>query len=211
MEASHSGLIKILAVDDHDLIREGVRFAIQAERDMTVVAEAGTGQEAVDLFRLHRPDVTLMDLQMPGMNGIDAMLVILQSFPSARIVVLTTYSGDVQAARALKAGAFGYLLKGTMRKELVDTIRRVHAGHRRIPNDVAAGIAEYFASDTLTDRELEVLRRVAAGGSNKRIGSAMGIGEETVKGHMRNILSKLQANDRTHAVTIALKRGFLDG
>ena len=178
---------------------------------MTVVAEAGTGQEAVDLFRLHRPDVTLMDLQMPGMNGIDAMMVILQSFPSARIVVLTTYSGDVQAARALKAGAFGYLLKGTMRKELVDTIRRVHAGHRRIPHDVAAGIAEYFGSDTLTDRELEVLRRVAGGSSNKRIGSAMGIGEETVKGHMRNILSKLQANDRTHAVTIALKRGFLDG
>ena len=211
MEASHSSVIKILAVDDHDLIREGVRFAIQAERDMTMVAEAGTGQEAVDLFRLHRPDVTLMDLQMPGMNGIDAMLVILQSFPSARIVVLTTYSGDVQAARALKAGAFGYLLKGTMRKELVDTIRRVHAGHRRVPHDVAAGIAEYFASDTLTERELEVLRRVAGGSSNKRIGSAMGIGEETVKGHMRNILSKLQANDRTHAVTIALKRGFLDG
>ena len=178
---------------------------------MLVDMQAGTGQEAVDLFRLHRPDVTLMDLQMPGMNGIDAMLVILQSFPSARIVVLTTYSGDVQAARALKAGAFGYLLKGTMRKELVDTIRRVHAGHRRIPHDVAAGIAEYFASDTLTERELEVLRRVAGGSSNKRIGSAMGIGEETVKGHMRNILSKLQANDRTHAVTIALKRGFLDG
>jgi DNA-binding NarL/FixJ family response regulator len=211
MQASHPGVITVLAVDDHPLVRDGVSFAIQAESDMTVVAEAGTGQEAIDLFRLHRPDVTLMDLQMPGMNGIDAMLVILQSFPSARIVVLTTYSGDVQAARALKAGAFGYLLKGTMRKELVDTIRRVHAGHRRVPHDVAAGIAEYFASDTLTERELEVLRRVAGGSSNKRIGSAMGIGEETVKGHMRNILSKLQANDRTHAVTIALKRGFLDG
>ena len=211
MEASHPGVIKILTVDDHDLIREGVRFAIQAERDMTVVAEAATGQEAIDLFRLHRPDVTLMDLQMPGMNGIDAMLIILQSFPSARIVVVTTYSGDVQAARALKAGAFGYLLKGTMRKELVDTIRRVHAGQRRIPNDVAAGIAEHVASDALTDRELEVLRGVAGGSSNKTIGTALGIGEETVKGHMRNILAKLQANDRTHAVTIALKRGFLDG
>jgi DNA-binding NarL/FixJ family response regulator len=211
IQTAHSGVIKVLTVDDHALIREGVSFAIQAETDMTVVAEAGTGQEAIDLFRLHRPDVTLMDLQMPGMNGIDAMLVIRQSFPSARIVVLTTYSGDVQAARALKAGAFGYLLKGTMRKELVDTIRRVHAGQRRIPNDVAASIAEHVASDTLTDRELEVLRNVAAGSSNKRIGSALGIGEETVKGHMRNILSKLQANDRTHAVTIALKRGFLDG
>ena len=159
MQSPHPGVITVLAVDDHPLVRDGVNFAIQAESDMKVVAEASNGQEAIDLFRLHRPDVTLMDLQMPGMNGIDAMLVIRQSFPSARIIVITTYSGDVQAARALKAGASGYLLKATMRKELVDTIRRVHAGHRRIPNDVAAGIAEYVTSDALTDRELEVLEK----------------------------------------------------
>jgi DNA-binding NarL/FixJ family response regulator len=208
---SPSRLIKVLTVDDHAIIRDGISFVIQSESDMTVVAEAASGQEAIDLFRLHRPDVTLMDLQMPGMNGIDAILVIKQNFPQARIVVLTTYSGDVQAARALRAGAVGYLLKGTMRKDLVDTIRRVHAGQRCIPNDVAASLAEHFGSDALTERELEVLRNVAAGSSNKRIGTALGIGEDTVKGHMKNILAKLQANDRTHAVTIALKRGFLDG
>jgi len=206
-----SGVIRVLAVDDHALVRDGISFSIQSEPDMEVVAEAATGQEAIDLFRLHRPDVTLMDLQMPGMNGIDAMLVIKEEFPSARIIVVTTYSGDVQAARALKAGAAGYLLKGTMRKELADTIRRVHAGQRRIPYEVAAGIAEHVNFDSLTAREVEVLRNVAAGSSNKRIGDSLGISEETVKGHMRNILSKLEANDRTHAVTIAMKRGFLDG
>jgi DNA-binding NarL/FixJ family response regulator len=209
--ASHSNLIRVLAVDDHALVRDGITFSIQAESDMQVVAEAATGQEAIELFRLHRPDVTLMDLQMPGMNGIDAMLVIKEEFPSARIIVITTYSGDVQATRALKAGASGYLLKGSMRKELAETIRRVHAGQRRIPYEVAAGIAEHFNSDNLTAREIEVLRNVAAGRSNKRIGDSLGISEETVKGHMRNILSKLEANDRTHAVTIAIKRGFLDG
>jgi DNA-binding NarL/FixJ family response regulator len=209
--SSHSGVIRVLAVDDHALVRDGIAFSLQAEHDMLVVAEAATGQEAIELFRLHRPDVTLMDLQMPGMNGIDAMLVIKEEFPSARIIVITTYSGDVQAARALKAGASGYLLKGTMRKELADTIRCVHAGQRRIPNEVAAGIAEHVTSDNLTPREIEVLRNAAAGRSNKRIGDSLGISEETVKGHMRNILSKLEANDRTHAVTIALKRGFLDG
>jgi DNA-binding NarL/FixJ family response regulator len=210
-QALRAGVIRVLAVDDHALVRDGIAFSLQAEADMQVVAEAATGQEAIDLFRLHRPDVTLMDLQMPGMNGIDAMLVIKEEFPSARIIVITTYSGDVQAARALKAGASGYLLKGTMRKELADTIRRVHAGQRRIPYEVAAGIAEHVNSDSLTGREIEVLRHVAAGRSNKRIGDSLGISEETVKGHMRNILSKLEANDRTHAVTIALKRGFLDG
>jgi DNA-binding NarL/FixJ family response regulator len=209
--ALHSGIIRVLTVDDHALVRDGITFSIQAEPDMRVVAEASTGQEAIESFRLHRPDVTLMDLQMPGMNGIDAMLVIKEEFPSARIIVITTYSGDVQAARALKAGASGYLLKGTLRKELADTIRRVHAGQRRIPYEVAAGIAEHYNSDDLTGREIEVLRLVAAGLSNKRIGGRLGISEETVKGHMRNILSKLEANDRTHAVTIALKRGFLDG
>ena len=141
---------------------------------MQVVGQAATGQEAIELFRMHRPDVTLMDLQMPGMNGIDAMLVIKEEFPSARIIVVTTYSGDVQAARALKAGAAGYLLKGTMRKELADTIRRVHAGQRRIPDEVAAGIAEHVNSDSLTAREIEALRNVAAGSSNKRIGDSLG-------------------------------------
>ncbi len=209
--ALRSGVIRVLAVDDHAVVRDGLAFSIQSEPDMEVVAQAATGQEAIEMFRLHRPDVTLMDLQMPGMNGIDAMLVIKEEFPSARIVVITTYSGDVQAARALKAGAAGYLLKGTMRKELADTIRRVHAGQRRIPYEVAAGIAEHVNSDSLTAREIEVLRNVAAGRSNKRIGDSLGISEETVKGHMRNILSKLEANDRTHAVTIAMKRGFLDG
>ena len=209
--AAHSAIIRVLAVDDHAVVRDGITFSIQAEPDMTVVAQATTGQEAIEMFRLHRPDVTLMDLQMPGMNGIDAMLVIREEFPSARIVVITTYSGDVQAARALKAGAAGYLLKGTMRKELADTIRRVHAGQRRIPYEVAAGIAEHVNSDSLTAREIEVLRNAASGRSNKRIGDNLGISEETVKGHMRNILSKLEANDRTHAVTIAMKRGFLDG
>lgn len=209
--AAHSAIIRVLAVDDHAVVRDGITFSIQAEPDMTVVAQATTGQEAIEMFRLHRPDVTLMDLQMPGMNGIDAMLVIREEFPNARIVVITTYAGDVQAARALKAGAAGYLLKGTMRKELADTIRRVHAGQRRIPYEVAAGIAEHVNSDSLTAREIEVLRNAASGRSNKRIGDALGISEETVKGHMRNILSKLEANDRTHAVTIAMKRGFLDG
>jgi DNA-binding NarL/FixJ family response regulator len=207
----HSGVIRVLAVDDHALVRDGITFSVQSEPDMQVVAEAATGQEAIELFRLHRPDVTLMDLQLPGMNGIDAMLVIREEFPNARIIVITTYSGDVQASRALKAGAAGYLLKGTMRKELADTIRRVHAGQRRIPYEVAAGIAEHVNSDDLTMREVEVLKQVAAGSSNKRIGDSLRISEETVKGHMRNILAKLAANDRTHAVTIAMKRGFLDG
>jgi DNA-binding NarL/FixJ family response regulator len=209
--ALRSPIIRVLAVDDHAVVRDGITFSVQCEPDMTVVAQAATGQEAIELFRLHRPDVTLMDLQMPGMNGIDAMLVIKEEFPSARIIVITTYSGDVQASRALKAGAAGYLLKGTMRKELADTIRRVHAGQRRIPYEVAAGIAEHVNSDSLTAREIEVLRNAAAGKSNKRIGDSLGISEETVKGHMRNILSKLEASDRTHAVTIAMKRGFLDG
>jgi DNA-binding NarL/FixJ family response regulator len=203
--------IRILIADDHPVVRDGIAFTARAEGDMTVVAEATTGQEAIDQFRAHRPDVTLMDLQMPGMNGIDAMLVIREEFPAARILVITTYSGDVQAARALKAGAKGYLLKGALRKEMVAAIRRVHAGQRYIPHEVAAGIAEHVSSDMLSAREIDVLRSAALGRSNKVIASGLGISEETVKGHMRNILMKLEANDRTHAVTIALKRGFLDG
>ena len=178
---------------------------------MELTAEAAGGQEAVECFRRHKPDVTLMDLQMPGMNGIDAILAIRSEFPGARFIVLTTYQGDVQALRALKAGASGYLLKNMLRKELLDTIRIVHAGGRRIPPEVAAELAEHIIDDALTDREVNVLRRVAAGNSNKMIAGQLGVSEDTVKGHMKSILSKLAANDRTHAVTIAMRRGYLDG
>ncbi len=203
--------IRILMVDDHPLLREGIAAVIHGEQDVELVAEATNGQEAIDLFRVHRPDVTLMDLQMPGMNGIDAIVAIRRDFPNARFIVLTTYQGDVQALRALKAGASGYLLKNMLRKELLDTIRSVHAGKRRIPPEIAAELADHVTDDTLTDREIEVLRRVATGTSNKIIASQLTVSEATVKGHMKSILSKLGANDRTHAVTIAMKRGFLDG
>jgi DNA-binding NarL/FixJ family response regulator len=203
--------IRILMVDDHPLLREGVAAVMHGEQDFELVAEATNGQEAIDLFRLHRPDVTLMDLQMPGMNGIDAILAIRRDFPNARFIVLTTYQGDVQALRALKAGASGYLLKNMLRKELLDTIRSVHAGKRRIPPEIAAELADHVTDDSLTEREIEVLRRVATGTSNKIIASQLTVSEATVKGHMKSILSKLGANDRTHAVTIAMKRGFIDG
>jgi DNA-binding NarL/FixJ family response regulator len=203
--------IRILMVDDHPLLREGVAAVLHGEQDVELVAEATNGQEAIDLFRLHRPDVTLMDLQMPGMNGIDAIVAIRRDFPNARFIVLTTYAGDVQALRALKAGASGYLLKNMLRKELLDTIRSVHAGKRRIPPEIAAELADHVTDDSLTEREIEVLRRVATGTSNKIIASQLTVSEATVKGHMKSILSKLGANDRTHAVTIAMKRGFIDG
>lgn len=202
--------IRVLTVDDHPLLREGIAAVLKHQQDMVLVAEAANGQEAVESFRLHHPDVTLMDLQMPGMNGIEAVTAIRKEFPNARIVVLTTYSGDVQAVRAFKAGAFGYLLKSMLRKELCDTIRAVHAGQRRIPPEIAAEIAEHHADDALTEREIEVLRQVAAGNANKIVASVLGISEETVKTHMRSILSKLAANDRTHAVTIAMKRGIIE-
>lgn len=210
-QALDSSPISVLTADDHALVRDGIRFAVDVETDMHVVAEAATGEEAVERFLFHRPDVTLMDLQMPVMSGLDALIAIRNRCPTARVIVITTYSGDVQAARALKAGAAGYLLKGTMRKELVDTIRRVHAGQRRIAYEVSATLADHAGSDTLSPRELDVLKHASAGSSNKRIGLGLGITEETVKGHMRSILAKLGANDRTHAVTIALSRGFLEG
>jgi DNA-binding NarL/FixJ family response regulator len=197
-------------VDDHPLLREGIAAVLDSEADFELVAEATSGQEAVELFRIHRPDVTLMDLQMPGMNGIDAMLAIRTQFAGARFIVLTTYSGDVQALRALKAGASAYLLKSMMRKELLETIRIVHAGRRRIPPEIAAELADHVTEDALSDREVDVLRRVATGNSNKIIASQLNVSEATVKGYMKSILSKLGANDRTHAVTIAMKRGFLD-
>lgn len=202
--------ISVLAVDDHPLLREGIAAVIEGEEDIELVAQAASGQEAIELFRAHRPDVTLMDLQMPGMSGIEAILKIRGEFSNARFIVLTTYQGDVQALRALKAGASGYLLKNMLRKGLLDTIRAVNSGRRCIPPEIAAELADHVIDDALSDREVDVLRRVATGNSNKLIASQLNVSEATVKGHMKNILSKLGANDRTHAVTIAMKRGFLD-
>jgi DNA-binding NarL/FixJ family response regulator len=202
--------IKVLAVDDHPLLLEGIAAVLEGQHDMVLVAEATNGREAIERFRAHRPDVTLMDLQMPEMSGIDAIIAIRSEFPQARIVVLTTYSGDAQAVRAFRAGASGYLLKGMLRKELMETIRAVHAGRRRIPPEIAAEIAEHHTDDALTPREVEVLRRVAAGNANKIVAADLAISEETVKAHMRSILAKLGANDRTHAVTIGLKRGIIE-
>jgi DNA-binding NarL/FixJ family response regulator len=207
---SASRTIRILAVDDHPVLREGIVAILAGESDMAVVAEASDGREAIEQFRTHRPDITLMDLQMPVMSGSDAILAIRREFPGARIIVLTTYSGDAQADRAFKAGACGYLLKSMLRKELVETIRAVHAGRKRIPPEIAVELAEHHADDALTEREIDVLRQVASGNANKIIADNLEISEETVKAHMRKILSKLGANDRTHAVAIALKRGIIE-
>jgi DNA-binding NarL/FixJ family response regulator len=202
--------IRILTVDDHPMLREGIAAVLASEQGMMLVAEASNGREAIEQFRTHRPDVTLMDVQMPEVNGIDAIVKIREEFPDARIIVLTTYSGDAQAARAFKAGAAGYLLKNMGRKELIDTIRTVHAGKKRIPAEIAVGIAEHHSDDALTEREIQVLRGVAAGNANKRVAQLLNVSEETIKAHMKSILSKLGANDRTHAVTIALKRGIIE-
>ena len=205
-----SGIIRILTVDDHALLRHGIAGLVNAEPDMKMIAEAATGAEAMRQFRQHHPDITLMDLQMPDMTGIEAIIGIRRDFPEARIIVLTTYSGDVQVVRALKAGARGFLLKGRVNRELLDVIRAVHAGQKRIPPEIAAELAEHAGEEQLSPRELEVLGLVARGNANKEIAARLAITEETVKSHISKILAKLSANDRTHAVTIGLKRGILD-
>ncbi|OLB35607.1 MAG: DNA-binding response regulator [Acidobacteria bacterium 13_2_20CM_57_17] len=202
-------LIRVLSVDDHPLLRDGIAALVNAEPDMKLVAEASNGKEAVEKFRLHRPDVTLMDIQMPSVNGIEAITQIQSEYPDARIIVLTTYTGDVQVVRALRAGARAYILKGHVHRELLETIRNVYAGKKRIPPEIAAELAEHAADDELTTREIEVLRLIGGGHANKQIADQLSIGEATVKSHVTNILSKLGASDRTHAVTIGLKRGII--
>ena len=203
-------MIRVAIIDDHAIVRAGLRQYFSEQVDLTVVAEASNGREAIDQFRKHRPDVTLMDLQLPEMSGTDAIIAIRAEFPEARIIVLTTYTGDVQVLRALKAGARAYLLKGLVRKELAETIRAVHAGQKHILREVASELAEHATDDALSSREIEVLRLISAGNSNKEIAARLSITEETVKGHVKNILSKLGANDRTHAVTIGLRRGIIE-
>jgi DNA-binding NarL/FixJ family response regulator len=202
--------IRILIVDDHPLLREGIVSLVEKQADMLIVAEASNGKEAVQLFRQHIPDITLMDLRLPGMDGIDAMTSIVAQFPDAKVIVLTTFSGDTQILRALKAGARGYLLKELMRKELLDAIRTVQAGRKRIPPEIAAQIAEHASDTTLTRREIEVLQLVACGNPNKLVADKLSVTEDTIKMHVKSILSKLGASDRTHAVTIAVKRGIME-
>jgi DNA-binding NarL/FixJ family response regulator len=203
-------VIRVLTVDDHALIREGVAALIANQKDMSLVGEASNGCEAIEQFRSHRPDVTLMDLQMPEMNGIDALIAIRSEFPEARIIMLTTYAGDVLCKRAMKAGAQAYILKGSVRKDLLDTIRAVQAGKKILHSEVAAELATHAADDGLSEREIEVLSLIAAGNSNKLVADQLAISEDTVKGHVKSILSKLGVNDRTHAVTAALKRGIIE-
>ncbi|KUR80805.1 response regulator transcription factor [Novosphingobium sp. FSW06-99] len=202
--------IRVLIVDDHPLLREGVRAVIENQPDLTIVAEAETGEQALDLFDAHRPDIVLMDLQMPGMGGVAAIQALRRADPACRIIVLTTYSGDAQAIRALHAGATGYLLKSSLRKELLDTIRTVHAGGKHLSADVATGIAFHMAEDLLSGREAEVLTLAAAGNSNKQIAGRLNLSEDTIKGYMKVIYAKLGAADRTHAVTIAARRGMIE-
>lgn len=209
-EAPSSPPIRIMIVDDHPVLRIGVSAIIASQPDMTVVAEATSGDEAIEQFRNVRPDVTLMDLQMPGMTGVDAITAIRREFANARIIVLTTYAGDVQALRALKAGAVGYLLKGTVRKDLLDTIRAIHAGKRHIPPEIAQEIAFHAADDALSEREIAVLRHIAEGKANKEIAWLLSISEDTVKAHIRSLFSKLGVGDRTQAVTQAVRRGIID-
>ena len=208
MSAS-SNSIRILAVDDHPLFRSGIAALLATQPDMSLVAEASNGREAIERFRAHRPDITLMDLQVPEMNGLDAMIAIRDEFPEARIIVLTTYTGDVQVLRAMKTGARAYLLKNLLDKELLQTIRAVHAGKKTLAAEASYELAEHATDDALTPGEVEVLRLIAAGNANKQIAAELSITEETVKGRVKNILSKLSANDRTHAAMIGIKRGII--
>jgi DNA-binding NarL/FixJ family response regulator len=208
--SDRSAQIRILAVDDHALVRQGIAVLVGTQPDLVLVAEASNGREAVQQFSAHRPDITLMDLQMPEMNGLDAIIAIRGQVPDAKIIVLTTYKGDVQILRALKAGAQGYLLKNTFHKELIDTIRAVHAGKKALSPEASYEIAEHATDDALTPAEINVLRLIAAGNANKQIADQLSITEETVKGRVKNILSKLGANDRTQAAMIGLKRGIIE-
>ena len=208
--SSNAGPIRILSVDDHPLVRQGIAGLVAIQSDMTLVGEAANGREAIHQFRVHHPDVTLMDLQMPEMSGLDAIIAIRGEFAEARIVVLTTYAGDVQVLRALKAGARAYLLKNMLHKELVETIRAVHAGKRSLSPEVSFQLAEHATDDALTPAEIRVLRLIAEGNANKEIAALLSVSEETVKGQVRNILSKLGAKDRTHAAMIGLKRGIIE-
>src|SRR5580700_8152816 len=201
--------IRILTVDDHALVRKGIAAILASQPDMSLVAEASNGSEAVELFRSHRPDITLMDLQMPEMNGLDATVTIRAEFPDARIIMLTTYAGDVQVLRAMKIGARGYLLKTLLDKELLETIRAVHRGKKMLSAEASYELAEHATSDALTQAEIDVLRLIAAGCANKQIAAQLSITEDTVKGRVKNILSKLDANDRTHAAMIGVKRGII--
>ncbi|MFZ0590338.1 MAG: response regulator transcription factor [Bryobacteraceae bacterium] len=203
-------MIRVLTVDDHPLLREGIAVLIDTQSDMQLIGEASNGREALEQFRNHRPDITLMDLQMPEVSGIDAISAIRGEFPDARIIVLTTHAGDFQVSRALKAGARAYLLKGLLREELLETIRAVHAGQKRLSAAIAAEIAEHATDDVLTPREIDVLRLIAKGNANKEIARGLSLAEETLKFHVKNILAKLGVNDRTHAVTVGLKRGIID-
>jgi DNA-binding NarL/FixJ family response regulator len=202
--------IRVLCVDDHPIVRQGVAGLVGVQPDMEVIAEAANGREAIEQFRRHRPDITLMDLQMPDMSGLDAIGAIRGEFPQARIIVLTTYAGDAQALRAIRAGASGYLLKNALHKELLDTIRAVHAGRKALSQEVSFALAEHATDEALTPAEVRVLRLIAQGNSNKEIAARLDLSEETVKGQVRNILAKLGAKDRTHAAMIGFKRGIID-
>lgn len=207
---AETSVIRIMAVDDHPLLRQGIVGLVADQPDMKVVAEASNGREAIQQFRAHRPDITLMDVQMPEMNGVDAIIAIRGEFREARIIVLTTYTGDVQVVRAIRAGASGYLLKNSLHKDLLETIRVVHSGKKAISPEVSFQLAEHVTDDTLSPAEIRVLKLIAGGNANKEIAAQLSISEETVKSQVRNILSKLGANDRTHAAMIGLKRGIID-
>jgi DNA-binding NarL/FixJ family response regulator len=204
-----SARIRVLTVDDHPLLREGIAAIINDQPDMVLEAGASNGQEGIEMFRQHRPDVTLMDLRLPDLSGIDVVIAIRSEFPEARIIILSTFKGDVDIQRALKAGAYGYLLKNTPRRDLIETIRNVHSGKKTVPAEVAAHLAEHMSGEALTEREIDVLRHIAVGGRNKDIAERLFIAEETVKVHVRHIMEKLGANDRTEAMVIAVRRGII--